>query len=138
MILTEQLDNRNNVDLITIAFSKAFDTISHNKLIYKLQKYGIGGKTLFWVKEFLNKRTFSFSINSAHSENFPVYSSVPQGIKLSPLMYILFVNDIVKLFKFVKIKMYADDISLYALVNTPADKISVQHELNLLHYWVSL
>ena len=34
--------------------------------------------------------------------------------------------------------MYADDISLYALVNTPADKISVQHELNLLHYWVSL
>ena len=52
MILTEQLDNRNNVDLITIAFSKAFDTISHNKLIYKLQKYGIGGKHYFGLKNF--------------------------------------------------------------------------------------
>ena len=61
-----------------------------------------------------------------------------QETKLGPLMYILFVNDIFKLFKFVKIKIYADDISLYAVVNTPADKIAVQNELNLLHNWVSL
>ena len=42
-------------------------------------------------------------------------------------MYILFFNNIVKLFIFIKIKMYADDISLYAAVNTPADKIAVQN-----------
>ena len=51
-VITKQLGSRNNVDLITINFSKAFDIISHNKLIYKLQKYGIDGKTLFWVKNF--------------------------------------------------------------------------------------
>ena len=102
-----------------------------------MQKYGNGGKALFWMKEFLNKRTFSFCVNSAHSENFPVDSSVPQRTKLGPLMYILFVNDIVKLFKFVKIKIYADDISLYAIVNTSADKIAVQNKLNLLHNLVS-
>ena len=125
--ITKQLDNRNNVDLISIDFSKAFDTISHNKLIYKLPKYYIDKKTLRWVKEFLNNRTFSVCINYAHSDNFPVDSSVPQRTKLGPLIYTLFANDIVKLFKFVEIKMYADDISIYAVVKTLADKISVQN-----------
>ena len=124
--ITKQLDSINNVGLITIDFFKALDNISHNKHIYKLLIFGIGGKTLFWVKEFLNKCTFSACINSAHSELFSVDSSVPQGTKLGPLIYILFVNDIVKLFKFFKIKMYAVDIILYAVVNTHADKIAVQ------------
>ena len=109
---SSQLDSRNSVHLISINFSTAFNTISRNKLIHKLQKYGIGEKTLSWVREFINKRTFSVCINSAHSENFPVDSFVPQGTKLDPLMNIPFANDIVKLFKLVKIKMYADDISL--------------------------
>ena len=78
--ITKQLESRSNVDLIPIDFSKAFDTISHNKLIYKLQKYGIGGKALLRVKEFLNNRTFSVCINFAHSDNFPVDSSLPQEL----------------------------------------------------------
>ena len=87
------------------------------------------------MKEFLHKRTF----RTAHSDNFPVDSSVPQGTKLGLyILFILFANDIVKLFTFVKIKIYAADISLYAVVNKPAGKIAVQNELNLLHFWVSL
>ena len=86
-----------------------------------------------------NNRTFSVCNNSAHSDNFPVDKSMPQGTKLGLLMYILIAYDIAKLFKFVKIKItYADDISLYAVVHTPVNKIGVQNELNLLHNLVSL
>ena len=47
-------------------------------------------------------------------------------------MYILFTNDLVKLFKFAKVKMYADDISLYAVFNSDNDRIAFQNELNEL------
>ena len=64
--VTQDIDNNNNVDLIrpTIDFSKAFDSISHSKLIYKLHSYGIQGKLLNWIKIFLNNRTFSVLINN--------------------------------------------------------------------------
>ena len=48
--ITKLFDNKNNIDLVTIDFSKAFDTISHAKLIHKLLKYGAVGKTLIWIK----------------------------------------------------------------------------------------
>jgi hypothetical protein len=135
--ITKEIDKKNNIDLITIDFSKAFDTISHNKLIFKLQKYGVVGKTLIWIKEFLSNRSFKVCINMQHSVHFPVESSVPQGTKLGPLMFILFANDLVKLFKFAKVKMYADDISLYATINSNADRIKFQNELNELCQWAS-
>ena len=72
-------NNNNNVDLITIDFSKAFDSTSHSKLVHKLYSNGIQGKLLNWIKEFLNNRTFSVLINNINSLIFPVISSVPQG-----------------------------------------------------------
>ena len=98
----------------------------------KLLKYGFVGKTLIWIKVFLNNRSFTVCLNSFHSLYFPVISSVPQGTKLGPLLYILFANDLVKLFKFAKVKIYADDVSLYAVINSDNDRIAFQNELNEL------
>ena len=52
---------------------------------------------------------------------FPTTSSVPQGSILGPLMYIIFANDIAELFTFAKVKMYADDITIYTVINTEND-----------------
>ena len=79
--VTQDIDNNNNVDLIKIDFFKAFDSISHSKLIHKLCSYGIQGKLLNWIKEFLNNCTFSVLINNINSLIFPIISSVPQGSK---------------------------------------------------------
>ena len=53
-------------------------------------------------------------------------------------MYILFANDLVKLFKFALVKMYANDVILYAVINSDNDRIAFQNELNELCVWVSM
>ena len=115
--LTGYINNWHSFDLITIDFSKAFDSISHNKLIYKLKTFGICGKILLWIKEFSSNRSFAFKLNNYISKSLPVISSVPQGSKLGPSLFILYANDIMQNFKFAKVKMYADDLTVYAVVN---------------------
>ena len=133
--VTQDIDNNNNVDLITIDFSKAFDFISHSKLIHKLYSYGIQGKLINWIKEFLKNRTFSVLINNINSVIFSVISLVPQGSKTGPLFYILCANDLAYIFKFAKLKMYADDLSIYAAVNNYKDYLKLQYDLNELCKW---
>ena len=135
--LTYNIDIGNAVDLITIDFAKAFDSINHNELLVKLHSYGIIGKTLCWIKEFLNNRSFCVKLNNTKSNNLPVPSSVPQGTKLGPLLFILYINDIITNFKFAKVRMYADDLTIYAVVNNFQDKENLQLELNELVKWAN-
>ena len=67
--LTNNIDIGNAVDIITIDFAKAFDLINHNKLLVKLHSYGIAGKTLGCIKEFLNNRSFCVKLNNTKSNN---------------------------------------------------------------------
>ena len=74
--LTNNIDIGNVVDIITIDFVKTFDSINYNKLLVKLHSYGIVDKTLGWIKEFLNNRSFCVKLNNTKSNNLPVPSSV--------------------------------------------------------------
>ena len=69
------------------------------------------------------------------SEYLLVISSVPQGSKLGPLLYILYANDIKLNFKFAKVKMYADGLTVYAVVNNVNDRTELQNKLNNLLEW---
>ena len=80
--IKQSLDGGNTIDLIFVDFSKAFDKISHYKLLYKLTKFGISGYIHNCIKCFLKDITFSVNINSCHSVSHEVTSSVPQGSKL--------------------------------------------------------
>ena len=66
-------------------------------------------------------------------KNYPVSSSTPQGSKLAPLSYILCAHDISKMFKY--IKMYADDVTLYAIADNSIDHKLIQNDLNNLIRW---
>ena len=103
--LTYNIDIRNAVEITTIDFAKAFDSINPNKLLVKLQSYGIVGKTFDWIKEFLNNRSFCVKLNHTKSHNLSVPCSVPQGTKLGPLFFILFIKNIINDFKFAKVRM---------------------------------
>ena len=127
--ITLALDNKDNIDLMCIDFSKAFDSVSHNKLLLKLKNYGINGNLLKWINSFLSNRRFSFKINNALSAEYPVTSSVPQGSILATIFFILFVNDLSTVVKTRLIKMYADDVIIYHKVNNKQDYNNYQKDL---------
>jgi hypothetical protein len=62
------LNNKHSVDVVYIDFQKAFDTVSHPKLITKLESYGFSGHLLSWIKAFLSNRTQAVTILECVSE----------------------------------------------------------------------
>ena len=111
-------DVRKNVDkgklvgAVFIDLSKAFDTISHSKVLTKLPSYGIDGKELRWFEDYLFNRPPQVSYNGVLSEPQHLKSGVPQGSIIGPLLFVLFFNDITDAIETNVIK-YADDTVIY-------------------------
>ena len=77
--LAKNMQMGKQTDLILLDFSKAFDKVAHEKLIIKLQQYGIRGDTLNWIKDFLDNRKQTVVINGINSDEVPV-SWRPAGL----------------------------------------------------------
>ncbi len=107
------LDEGKVVDVIYLDFSKAFDTVSHQKLLEKLYSYGITGPILRWIEAFLTNRQQRVGVDGVYSNWSPVSSGVPQGSVLGPLLFLLYINDITDLNLSCYIKLFADDVKLF-------------------------
>lgn len=140
--ITNELDNKQFSIGIFIDLSKAFDTIDHNILIRKLQCYGIRGSVLDWFKSYLNNRQQYTCINDANSDVKQVTCGVPQGSILGPLLFIIYINDIVHASDIANLIMFADDTNLFYSnnsldtlcndINDDLVKISLWFRLNRL------
>ena len=99
---------------IAIDLQKAFDTINHNKLLHKLQNYGIRNyKEIEFIKSYFINRYNFVQVGPSKSSLKKLIHGVPQGSSLGPLMFNIFINDIVRVVEHCKIILYADDILLY-------------------------
>ena len=89
--LAMNLDHGGQMDMIILDFCKAFNKVPHQRLISKLQFYGIQGSTLASIKPWLTSWSLSVIVAGVCSKSVVVTSRVPQGTVLGPLMFLLFI-----------------------------------------------
>ena len=77
-------------------FSKAFDKVTHDRLLYKLDRAGINPQTSAWVKSFLSLRMQKVVIDGEESDAVPVTNGVPQGSVLGPIFFLVYIDDMPK------------------------------------------
>ena len=130
----KQYDSKKQTDLAILDFSKAFDTVPHQKLLYKLKNYGIDGKINIWIESFLTKRKQQAVIDGECSDSCSVDSGVPQGTVLGPFLFLCHINDLPTCVKS-KVRLFADDCLLYTTVKTIKDQIQLQQDLKSLEVW---
>ena len=91
--LASSLSAGEQVDVILLDFSKAFDKVPHTRLLNKLSFYGVRGNTNQWTKDFLISRTQQVVLDGAMSSTADVLSGMHQGTVLGPLLFLSFIND---------------------------------------------
>ena len=115
-------------------FAKAFDKVSHLRLMEKLRGYGIQGKTHRWIESWLAGRTQRVVLEGEMSDPCPVSSGVPQGSVLGPTLFLLYINDIGQDISST-IRLFADDTILYRPISSEADARQLQADLDKLVKW---
>lgn len=133
--LVDAIDSGKQVDVIYTDFSRAFDRVPHNILLYKLNAYGITGSLLEWFKSYLDGRTFFVALSGYRSGSYMVTSGVPQGSHVGPVLFNIFVNDLVAVLKYSECFMYADDLKFCRITESDLDIVLLQRDIDLLANW---
>ena len=100
----------------------------------KLHYYGVRGRTLIWIQNFLANRTQQVVVEGELSETANVTSGVPQGSVLGPTLFLAYINDIGDNINS-KLRLFADDTILYRNIRCPADTQKLQDDLTKLQSW---
>ena len=123
------------IAMVFLDILKAFDKIWHTGLIYKLHKIGVRGKLLKLFKSYLTGRFQRVVLNGFLSECLEIMSGVPQGSILGPLLFLIFLNDIVNDIN-CEINLFADDTSLLSMDrNWQTVESELNKALSTLELW---
>jgi len=134
--IIHSLSNKEHTFGIFMDLSKAFDTINHEILINKLHNYGIRGTSLAWFKDYLKNRKQYVVYESEKSQELNITCGVPQGSILGPLLFILYINDIVKSSQLLTFIIFADDTNiLYSHKDLNTAISTLNNELSKIQLW---
>ena len=135
-------ENNKSTACVFLDLSKAFDTIKHDVLLAKLERYGIRGVALNWFKSYLSNRkirvkcTIESTGKTEYSKEYPISYGTPQGSCLGPLIFLLFNNDLHRAIRYSNVILFADDTTLYVTDHSINNiKKCLEHDLKLLQDW---
>lgn len=123
------ISERKMVGVVFMDLKRAFETIDRERLLRKMHQYGIKGAALEWFRSYLQNRMQQVRYNDEWSKLLSTEYGVPQGSVLGPLLFIIYINDIVKASpEDCKIKMFADDTLIYV---TGESSMEIERKMNV-------
>jgi hypothetical protein len=137
------LDNNKFPLTIFIDLTKAFDTLDHQILLYKLQYYGVHRNCLSWFQSYLNTRYQYVVFDCEKSSLKPLNTGVPQGSVLGPLLFLIYINDLAHVSNIFHPILFADDTTLisnlcsFQITNNSDMSSCINGELEKIHEWMS-
>ena len=117
--------------------SKAFDRVWHRGILIKLKSIGITGHVLGWFEDYLSNRYQVVVLNGTKSDYKIIHAGVPQGSILGPVLFLIYINDIVTDIQ-ASIRLFADDTSLYLIVDNPVEAANtINSDLEKINNWAN-
>ena len=133
--LTRNHDNKIHTEMIYLDFSKAFDRVSHQKLLHLLNQLKVDPQIYNWIKNYLHERRQRTVVEDTFSAYSNITSGVPQGSVLGPTLFLIYVNNLINLLQekvstSVKVYAFADDLKLLS-----NDTQELQKSLDIIQNW---
>ena len=137
--IAKSIDNGEYTLGVFLDFSKAFDCLNHQILFDKLDFYGVRGDALLWFKSYFSERNQYVIYNGYESVHMPISCGVPQGSILGPLLFLLYVNDVINVSNVLLLLLYADDTNAFLSGNNLDSMIDIMNkELEKLVVWLQV
>lgn len=135
--VTDGFSKGQQTDAVYTDLSAAFDKLSHDIAIAKLERGGICGLLLSWFRSHLTGRMSCVKFGESVSLQFESLSGIAQGSHLGPLVYLHYYNDSINAFQGPCLA-FADDLKIYHQISSTEDTMSLQRDLDAFAAWCEL
>ena len=133
----KNLEDGNEVCSVYFDLRKAFDSVPHRLLLQKLSDIQLDPYIIQWIESYLSERSQLVAVGGACSPILPVISGVPQGSVLGPLLFLIYINNVVnQISPESSMSLFADDMALYRPIHSTTDYSILKLDISTLSTWI--